>query len=582
MISVVSGRRGIILVAGLLLFVPSLWVGFLLDDFYYLGAIEGRFPEYNTQRSLFPFFINDEEATRDIARRGGYPWWIDERVRGETFRPLSDLLIRADYSLSGKEPVWYHVHSLFWWAVTLIACGLLLTRALPGAVGTLALLLFALDDVHVMPVAWIANRNALVAMAPMLLALWAWIRWCEDGWRPGRLLAPLGIVIGMAGSELGVAALAYFIAYALVGAPADGFRRRVASLTPAVVLGAAYAWLYRLLGYGSAGSGIYHDPLRDPAGFWAAVSTGIPALLASGIAGFSADFWFAAPSLRPVQILVGCAAIIGLLGVLRACWSRWEESTRRGLRWLLLGSALSLMPASGVFPSDRMLLVPGLGLSAALAAVLVYAYRSWSVRRRGWLLAAGGFLAVVHLLLAPLLAIAMQTLIIKHGREALQIAASPVVAGAAGRETILIFAPDHVVSLYLPRIIDYLEEPAPRSWRPLSIAPYDHRLRRTGPRTLELEVAQGGVLLRSVFEELYRNPEYPLTPGTVIDRGIIRAQILATNDRGPARVAFHFDRDLSDPSLYFLVWQNGSLRVADLPQVGQDVLLRRTLGPGGF
>ncbi len=130
-------RRVIILIVGLLLFVPSLWADFLLDDFYYLGAIEGRFPEHDTNRSLFTFFINDEEATGVIAGQGGYPWWIDERVRGETFRPLADLLIRADYSRHGKTAFGYHLHSIAWWAATLLACGLVFRRALPGVIGAL-------------------------------------------------------------------------------------------------------------------------------------------------------------------------------------------------------------------------------------------------------------------------------------------------------------------------------------------------------------------------------------------------------------------------------------------------------------
>jgi hypothetical protein len=249
---------------------------------------------------------------------------------------------------------------------------------------------------------------------------------------------------------------------------------------------------------------------------------------------------------------------------------------------LLTGSALSLIPVAAVFPSDRMLLVPGIGLAAALATVLVQAYRSWRSHRRWMLIGAGGFLAIVHLLLAPLLTVGLQTLLIRHSRQSLELAASPVVVEAGGRETILVFAPDHVVSLYLPLMIDHLEGPAPKSWRPLSIAPHDHWLRRSGPRTLELEVAEGGVMLRSVFEELYRDPENPLAPGAVVERGLLRAEILATNDRGPARVAFHFDRDLSDPMLYFLVWLGGGLRRADLPAIGEEVFLERTLGPGGF
>jgi len=577
-----SRRHVIILVVGLLLFVPSLWVGFLMDDFYYLGAIEGRFPEHNIDRCLFPFFINDEEATAAIADQGGYPWWIDERVKGETFRPLSDQLIKIDYLLHGESALGYHLHSLAWWAATLFVCGLIFRRVLPGAIGVLAFVLFAIDEVHVMPVAWIANRNALVALAPMLIGLWAWIRWCEDGWRAGRFLAPVGIVIGMAGSELGLAVLAYFVAYTLWGVPEAGIRARLVRLLPIVGLAATYALVYQLLDFGGSGSGVYRDPLGNPAGFLGAVVTGAPTLLASGIAGFSADFWYAVPSLRTALVVVGCLATLGLLGVLRACWSQLDDTTRRGLRWLLAGSGLSLIPVAAVFPSDRMLLVPGIGLMAALATVLVQAIRSWRSHRRWLLIGVGGFLAAVHLLLAPLFTLGIQALLIKQGRQSLELATSPIVVDAGGKDTILIFAPDHIVSLYLPRIIDHLKGPAPKSWRPLSIAPHDHWLRRTGTRTLELEVVEGGVMLRSIFEELYRDPENRLTPGTILDRGLLQAEILAANDRGPTRVAFQFDRDLTDPSLNFLVWQDGELRKADLPNVGEELFLRRTLGPGGF
>jgi hypothetical protein len=578
----VSNRHVIIFAVALLLFVPSLWGGFILDDFFYLGAIEGRFPEHNTHRCLFPFFINDEEATRAIAAQGGYPWWIDENVRGETFRPLSDLLLRIDHGLHGKAALGYHAHSLVWWAAALFALSLIFKRVLPGAIGVIAFVLFAIDEVHVMPVAWIANRNALVALAPMLFGLWAWIRWCEEDWRPGLFFTLLGIVIGLAGGELGVAVLAYFVAYTLVGTPGIGVRRRLARLAPIVVLGILYAMAYRILGYHNSVSGVYNNPLQDPAGFLGAVVTRVPTLLASGIAGFSADFWFVDPTLRPAQVVVGSAATLGLLATLRACWRQLDDSTQRGLRWLLTGSALSVIPVAAVFPSDRMLLVPGIGLTAALATVLVQAFRSLRNRRRWLLIGVGGFLAIVHLVFAPLLTIWIQNLLIKLNRESLELATSPVVVDAGGKETVLIFGADHVVSLYLPVMIDHVEGPAPKSWRPLSIAPYDHWLRHTGPRTLELEVAGDGVMLRSIFEELYRDPDKQLAPGAIVDRGLLQAEILSANERGPTRVAFHFDRDLSDPSLLFLVWQDSELRVADLPVVGEEMFLQRTLGPGGF
>jgi hypothetical protein len=229
-----------------------------------------------------------------------------------------------------------------------------------------------------------------------------------------------------------------------------------------------------------------------------------------------------------------------------------------------------------------MLLVPSIGLSAALATLLVQAWRSWRARQRRWLVPAGAFLAAIHLLLAPLLTIYVQTVVIDQSRVSLELAASPVVRTTSGKETIVVFAPDHVVGLYLPLLVHHLEGPVPRSWRPLSIAPYDHHLRRSGPRTLELRVEEGGVMLRSLFEVLYRDARRILPVGSTVDRGLFQAEILAARDGAPTHIAFHFDRDLDDSSLSFLVWQDGELRPADLPAVGQELLIERTLGPAGF
>jgi hypothetical protein len=571
----------IVLLTGLLLFLPSLRVGFLLDDFYYLGAIEGRFPDHDTGRSLFTFFINNEAETARIAREGRYPWWIDEGVRSQIFRPLSDLLLRVDHALFGRSPLGYHVHSLAWWVATMFACGLLYRRVVPGTVGTLALLLLVLDEAHVMPVAWIANRNALVATAPVLLGLWVWIRWREDGWRAGRILGLAGFAVGLAGSELALAGLAYVVAYELLGAPVSGLRSRLAGLLPLAALGTVYVLVYRLLGYGGEGSGLYFHPLLDPVEFVTAAVTRIPTLLASGILGFSADLWFVAPGARPVQVVVGLAGVLVLMGALRVCWPDMDGSTRRALRWLLPGSLLSLLPIVATFPSDRMLLVPGIGLAAALAAVLIAAFDSLLVRRNRLLVAVAGALAFVHLLLAPVLAIYIQNLLITQSRDSLELAASPVVRDSGGRETVLVFAPDHVVGLYMPLLIDHIDGPAPKGWRPLSIAPCDHRLSRTGERTLELETVDGEMMC-GVFEELYRSPKKRLSPGTVIDRGLFRVEILAEAADGPTRVAFHFDRELSDPTLRFLVWLDGELRLARLPELGETVDIERSLGPAGF
>lgn len=575
-------RFWLIFAVGVLLFLPSLRGGFLLDDFYYLGAVEGRYPEHDTARSLFTFFVGDPEATARLAAEGTYPWWIDETIRSRLLRPLPDLLLRADHALWGRNPLGYHLHSLLWWAATLSACGLVFRRALPGAVGLLAFLLFALDDSHTMPVAWIANRNALVAAAAVMFGLWAWIRWREDRWTAGRILAPACFLVGLAGGELALAALAYVLAYELWGAPAGSGRVRRPGLVWLVVLGIAYVLVYRGLGYGGSGSGLYLHPLEDPLGFLSGALTRVPTLIGAAVTGFSADLWFAAPQLRSAQVAVGCGAALALGFVLRGFWSGLDEQTRRTLRWLLVGSALSLLPVAATFPSDRMLLVPGLGIAAALSVVLLRARSWWRGRRRRPAALVIGLLAIGHLVLAPAIALHLQSMLATQSAASLDLAASDEVAACAGKEAILVAAPDHIVGLYLPLLIEHQGLPMPRSWRVLSLARCDQTLRRAGPRTLELETAPGEAMMNSAFETLYRGPDRPLRPGAVLDRGLFRAEIQAANGQGPTRVAFHFDRDLDDPQLCFLVWRDGRLVELDADDWENPLSILRTLGPAGF
>jgi hypothetical protein len=191
--------------------------------------------------------------------------------------------------------------------------------------------------------------------------------------------------------------------------------------------------------------------MSDPIAFLVAAASRIPTLLASGIAGLSADLWFVAPRFRSLLAIVGCGAVAGLVLLLRVSRPHLEDRDRSSLRWLLIGSGLSLIPIVATFPSDRMLLVPGFGLAAALAAVITAAFRSWRTRRRRLLIGTGGLLALRHLVLAPLLVVLIQTILIRQNHESLALAASPVVCESAGRETVLIYAPDHVVGIYMPR-----------------------------------------------------------------------------------------------------------------------------------
>jgi hypothetical protein len=577
-----KSRLVFIFVLGVLLLLPSMWVGFLFDDYIYKIILDGKTLAGDSPGSLFAFVPGDPEGSAAVAEKGFLPWWYYEELKIVFWRPLSEILARFDHAVFGENAFAYHAHSMLWWLGMLFSAAIVLRKVLPGTIGTLALLIFALDESHVLPVAWLANRNALVALLPAFVGLWGHLKWREDNWRPGRALSITGFGIGLTGGETALCVLAYLFAYEVWGTTSP-LRQRVRAVAPLAVVFTAYIVANRLGGGGVSGCGVYFDPVMDPLGYLTQLPGRFFTLLAGGILGFSANFWILVPAIRPILIAVGCAGVLLLLVLLRSAWPRLDLKSRNGLRWLLPGSALALLPVAASFPSDRLLLGAGFGLSAGMAAVFIHAWKSWRGRSRRLVIAAGAFLAGVHLLLVPLARLYHQYAVITLSRSSVELAHSVETSLSSDENTdfVVLTAPDHIVGIYLSVLLLHFDHLPFDSWRTLSVAPYDHRIIGGAPRSFTLEVIDG-TMMGNLFECLYRDSNHPLRVGDTFNRGLLRAEILDVSHTGPTRVAFHFDRELTDTSLRFLAWEEGELRPVMIPAAGDTLYLPRTLGPAGF
>jgi hypothetical protein len=189
---------------GVALALPALAAPFAIDDIFHLASLEGAAPVPLRWWELFTFFPSDAGRRAMLVGSGAMPWWSSPDLTVVFFRPLSSALVALDHAWFGRNPVGWHAHCLLWWAALLAGAGLLYRRLLPAATAALALLLFAIDDSHWLPIVWSAARNALVAMVPALFGLIAHVRWREAGWRAGAVLAVLGFGLGLAGGEVAV------------------------------------------------------------------------------------------------------------------------------------------------------------------------------------------------------------------------------------------------------------------------------------------------------------------------------------------------------------------------------------------
>ena len=575
-------RRGpwLALALSVVLCLPAPTGGLFSDDYVHQlifempkGSIGGSAPW-----NFFTFTDGNPAITQPLIAHGPLMWLTWPKLRMRFMRPLSSLLIFLDHEVFGKGLAGPHLHSVLWYlALVAVAC-LLFRRTLGPAGGLLApvaMLLFAGDDTHWLAALWLANRNSLVATAPVLLGLVAHLRWREDGWRPGLWLSLPCYATGLAGGEAALGALAYLLAYELLAGP-GGWKKRLLALAPVGLLGLGYLAIYKAWNGGASGSGIYIDPLVSPLSFLAHAPARALALLGAQFLASPVDAWLLAEKSHLALVAVGVLAVLLVGAMLRATWPSIPEPTKRHLRWLLAGSGLSLVPVLATFPLARLLLMPGLGAAAAVSALLLYA------PRRGWLRFGVVVLFITNVALAPVgwLTSYLIGRVVVHAHEKMAFETG-FTDDELTRRVLLFAAPDAMIGLYAPMVRMWKGLAPPRAWLCFSLAPYPHRLTRVSADTLELEV-EGGHMGETVFEQITRSHDIGYQQGERVELDGATVTVIALEEGLPKRLRIQLTEPLDGDAYALAQWKGGRLDRLELPAVGQSVELPLTPGALAF
>lgn len=548
-------RRWLPLVVAFVVTLPSLGAGFSLDDWAQRAVVNGQLG-HTTRYALFNFGAGDAEALRPLIERGPFPWFTLPELKLRFLRPLSSALIVLDTEVFGSASWPQHLHSTLWY-LALTAVVMLLYRRLTPAVAVFAGVLFAIDDAHVMPTMWLANRNALVAVLFVWLGLLAHLRWREDGWKPGAAVSALAFGCGLAAGETAVAAAAYVLAYELLAHP-QSWSSRLRALTPVVLVLAVYAVLYKLLNSGARGSATYLDPVSEPLTF---LTLAVPRFFANvGTQAFGApDVYLALPEAKGLLIASGVVAVpLAFLA-----WRRWaptDDAERRTLQWLLLGAAGSLLPTLATFPATRLLTAASLGLAPVVATLMRAAWRDRGFRRALGLLWLGG-----AFVLQPL----TQWLVMPLGFTTVSARALEAVKTLDAKPTerfVVLSSSEFVPAIYTVPLMADLGLALPLTWHVWSMAPLPVDVRRTGERQVELSVV-GGRMIDSVFEENFRNDNFPIEAGHRVQLDSTTVTVLAVDRGKPTKV--RFELDLPVEAFSFVWWDGDSLARVQLPAVGE-------------
>jgi hypothetical protein len=477
----------------LLLIVPGLRVGALLDDWFHGYDAHAQAPWSDRVLGLYEFFHANEVG---LARAEGMlPWWSDDRLSIAFFRPLSSLFVSLDHLLLDGAGFWSHVHSAAWYALCVLAAGRVLVLLFGAGDARWATLIFALSSCHVLPLAMVAARHSHVTAVFALFSFECLIRAVRGGGARFTLLSLVLLVLAFAAGESAIVILPLSLGYLWAErGPSAALRW----LAPHILVALAFSVFYFASDFGTHHSGAYLQP--GSSDFFGAAPERWLVLVGGLLAGLPPDFWlFGAAPLLVVGGVLGL--LLGAL-VLRRVTAELDASSARRLLGLLVGALGSLVPLAAGIPGGRLLVLPSLASAAFFGIALrqaAHAWRAGSRRRGGWL---GAWALVFGIGMHPLIRVAVPADMLRIGRELPEVARG-VGRQCAGATALAVGMPDPNLS-YLPSL--YLSLPPserPRVFHILSMAPGRHRLSQIGPAHFELEVE--GNFFELPWARIYRD-----------------------------------------------------------------------------
>ena len=567
---------------GMLLSLPALWTGFAQDDYFFLMIFKGspglEFLDLSPL-DTFSFSKGDPEIQGALMERGYLPWWTAEGWKVNFWRPVAALSHWADYRLFGENAWPMHLHSLLLYGFLIAIAALLYRRFItsPWAAG-LAALLFAIDSGHSIPAAWLAMRNALIALFFGLLVLWAHDRWRRvDGkWWPHGPLALLWLVLALLSAEAAVAVGGYLLGYALFldpaarrwadsgsafGAGIGPYIRSIGTLLPYLAVVILWRLAYSHLGFGTEGSGLYIDPVADSGEFLRQLPARMTVSLLGLFALPDATLWSLAPAAVGHTLLV-----LALLFIAAAAWAfRPLLRDEPAARFLLLGAVLAIVPACATLPMDRNLMFSSFGGLGVVAMYLARPATMDSPRIRGGLVA---LFIIAHIVVAPLGLITGTQQLPMMNRILTDSNPSIPLALPAATRIVAINTPTDLLGASLPIHRAARVQPVPEHWWWLYAGVGEVAVERTGERGLTLRPE--GAFIPPTWAQVFRLPaNNPMHAGDRVALDGLAIEVLSvTGDGRPAEVRFDFDVRLEDSSLYFVHWQEGTYLPFEIPEVG--------------
>lgn len=556
-----------VLLITMVLTMPALFSGWLGDDYIHYALLN---PDLNLPKpndwslfGLFSWLDAEPERTRTLMDMGVIPWWTYEGFKYQFWRPLAELSHWLDYRLWPDQAMMMHVQSLLWY----LGLGALLYRlyckvGMPPLAVIAALALFLWDSSHGMTLAWIANRNALMASLFGTLSLLCYLDWRNQAGTKTLLLSLFWLVCSLFSGEIGISTCAYIGSYALTVDKA-GPVRALKALWPYVVVSIVWWVAYKLGNFGANHSDTnYIDPLESPVIFAGKLLERVPVLLFAQFGLVPADVFGFQPQYMFWSALISVAFLALLILVLLPLLKASAVA-----RFWALGCVLSAFPISSTIPSDRNLLMVGIGASALIGLLLESVSTTLSTSRLTRI--GASILLVMHLVISPLL-MPLMSYSPRIWNKLMALDLNQKMPVQSNHERVLLFGLSMPIALATtPMRFAHGTTLPERLWL-ISSDMMNFTIKRTATGAIEIESDQGMI---SDFEQSLRDlSREPLHVGQVVATDSIRIHVTKLDPAGhPLRLTAEFNDRISDTLIIF--WNGKSFERAPLPELGETLEL---------
>ncbi|HEX3720372.1 MAG TPA: hypothetical protein VH595_20665 [Verrucomicrobiae bacterium] len=535
-------------------------------------------------------YVHGKEAAIKAMDYGIAPWWASEGWTASLWRPVTAFTHWFDYRLYPNSPGLMHAQNIAWFALAVLLVAKIYRRIeasmgkSAGAVAGLAGCLWLLDKDTYCPVAYVANRGFFIALVFGLLCWHAHVRWrTEKSW-VWMWLSALCLLLSVLADEGGASTLAFLLAYAIV-LEAGGWRPRLVSLLPAILVIIGWRAVYVGCGFGVRNFPGYVDPEYSPLVFLKDIFPRMNALLGGQLTGL--------PPELAMALNAKCQMILALLFAafsLICAVVFWRVVRRDAVaRFWAVMMLLALVPAATVAPLSK-----NLGFVAVGAFGVMASFLAGFARRRERAAMAG-----------PLRVISWCVAVCLVGAHVAGAIGARIVMGLGSRSVpkwtamacdyepsldigerdIVVINDPTIASAIVPFYRAYRGEPLPRSTRILVPGSVPFEVTRTDASTL---------ILRAKESDLFDCPDLgPIQlcyacksyndfvfggltwkKGDRVRRKGFVAEILEVSPRGePRSMAFRFEKPLeADGRVWlFFDWHRGGHRPFVLPRIGETV-----------